>query len=251
MRELAKPIAALLAALCLFLGGCAFFQPAWRFETQTRRMAYEQSYANNGTLLAFVDYELPRLTLEHDALAHSDEPPEEMAASRDAFNAEMDRFYAGLPAVGGLRAMAASDRAASEAAGFAFRGAYLCRVSPESVYRTQRLLSVCARGEEYTGGAHALPFAKVWNFDLERGEFLVWGDLTDRPDELRAKLAEAAGVADLEGAQVYFTGDGAHIVFSVYQIAPFSEGMPEFTVPYEALAPYWNARGRELLKKEG
>lgn len=251
MREREKLIAALLAALCLILGGCAFFEPAWHFETETRRMAYEQSYASDGTLLALVDYELPRLMLEHDALAHSDEPPEEMAAVRDAFNAGMEQFYAGLPELGELRAMAVDDKAVSEATGFALRGAYFCRLSPESVYRTQRLLSVCARGEEYTGGAHVLPFAAVWNFDLGRGEFLVWGDLTDRPDDLSAKLAEEAGVADLEGAQVYFAGDGAHIVFSVYQIAPFSEGMPEFTVPYETLAPYWNARGRELLQKEG
>ena len=250
MKERRNLIAA-LAALCLVLGGCALFKPAWYFETQTRRMAYEQSYAKDGTPLAIVDYELPRLTLAHDTLAHSDEPPEEMAAARDVFNAEMERFYVELPTLSELRSMAADDKTISEKAGFALRGAYLCRVSPESVYQTRRLLSVCARGETYTGGAHALPFAAVWNFDLERGEFLVWGDMTDRPDELGAKLAEEVGVEDLEGAQVYFAGDGAHIVFSVYQIAPFSEGTPEFTVPYETLAPYWNARGRELLKKEG
>ena len=247
MRERGNLIAA-LTALCLVLGGCALFKPAWHFETETRRMAYEQSYANDGTLLALVDYELPRLTLDHDSLAHSDEPPEAMAAVRDAFNAGMEGFYAGLPTVSELRAMAADDKRLSEAAGFALRGAYFCRLSPESVYQTQGLLSVCARGEEYAGGAHALPFAVAWNFDLSRGEFFVWGDLTDRPDDLRAKLMEEAGVADLEGAQVYFAGDGAHIVFSVYQIAPFSEGMPEFTVPYETLAPYWNARGRTLLQ---
>ena len=239
---------AALAALCLALGGCAFFAPAWHFETETRRMAYEQSYANDGSLLAVVDYELPRLTLAHDALAHSDEPPEEMAAARDAFNAGMERFYVGLPALSELRVMAADDKAISEATGFTLRGAYFSRLSPESVYRTRRLLSVCARGEEYTGGAHATPFAVVWNFDLERGEFLVWSDFTDQADVLRAKLAEEAGAADLEGAQVYFAGDGAHIVFSVYQIAPFSEGTPEFTVPYKTLAPYWNARGLELLQ---
>ena len=240
---------AALAALCLVLGGCALFTPAWHFETEIRRVTYEQSYANDGTPLAVVDYELPRLTLAHDALAHSAEPPEEMAAARDTFNDAMERFSAGLPTIGELRAMAASGKTLTERAGFAFRGAYLCRVSPESFYQTQRLLSVCARGEEYTGGAHTLPFAVVWNYDLERGEFLLWGDFTDRPDDLRAKLIEETGAADLEGAQVYFAGDGAHIVFSVYQIAPFSEGTPEFIVSYETLAPYWNARGRELLKK--
>ena len=250
MRERVNIIAA-LAALCLALGGCAFFKPAWHFETQTRRVAYEQGYAGDGTLLAVVDHELPRLTIAHDALAHSDEPPEEMAAARDAFNAEMERFSAGLPALGGLRTMASDDKAISEAAGFVFRGAYLSRLSPESVYQTERLLSVCARGVEYTGGAHALPYAVAWNFDLTRGEFFAWGDLTDRPDELCAKLAEGTGSADLEGAQVYFAPDGAHVVFSVYQIAPFSEGTPEYTVSYEELAPYWNARGRELLQKEG
>ena len=249
MRERGKLIAA-LTALCLILAGCALFSPAWHFEAEIRRMTYEQSYANDGTLLAVVDYELPRLTLAHDALAHSDEPPEEMAAVRDAFNAEMERFYGGLPALAELRAMAAYAKAVSET-GFALHGAYLSRLSPESVYRTRRLLSVCARGEEYTGGAHALPFAVVWNFDLTRGEFLVWGDFTDRPEDLRAKLMEETGAADLEGAQVYFTEDGAHVLFPVYQIAPFSAGMPEFTVPYETLAPYWNALGRELLQKEG
>ncbi len=260
-------LTALFTALCLVLSGCALLKPAWHFEVETRRVAFDRSYAKDGTLLAGVDYELPHLKLEHDALAHSNEPPEAMAAARDAFNDEMERYLRELPALGVLRTMAADGKMLSERSGFDFSGAYLAQLSVSNVYRTQRLVSVCVRGEEQTGGAHPTPCAVAWNYDLKTARFLVWGELTDRPDEFREKLAEEIG-AQLEAsggserffpdwmerlgnAQAFFAENGLHLVFPVYEAAPFSEGTPEFTVPYEGLSPYWNAYGRELLKKDG
>lgn len=259
----------LLAAACAAVSGCALLKPAWRFEVKTKRMAYEQTHAKDGTLLATVDVKLPQLVITHDALAHSAEPPAAMTTARDVFNAEMERFHDGIPALSKLRTAASDDRSAAEKGGFAFREGYRVRLRPESVYQTRYLLSVCVRGEEYTGGAHPMPCAAVWNFDLEGGRFLTLGDMTDRVDDLRALLAKeiaeqigtsgdashyfadyAARTETLEGAQLYFAEDGLHVLFSVYQIAPFSEGEPEFVVSYAALKPYWNAYGRELLTRE-
>lgn len=264
-RNARKNRIALFAAFCLVFSGCALLKPAWHFEVQTRRAAFDRSYAKDGTLLAGVDYELPYLTLEHDALAHSAEPPTEMASARDAFNDEMERYLRELPALRALRTMAADDKTLSERGGFSLQSAYLARLSVESVYQTQRLVSVCLRGEEQTGGAHPTPCAVTWNYDLKGARFLVWGDLTDRPAALREKLTEevaaqlaASGRAErffpeweerLADAQAYFAEDGLHLVFSTYEIAPFSEGTPEFVIAYETLAPYWNAYGRELLKE--
>lgn len=260
----------LLLAACALLAGCALLKPAWHFETETRRAVRDETSASDGTTLAEINVKLLYLTLEHDGLAHSAEPPAAMTRARDAFNDEMDRFAAELPTLRELRNAAASEKTLSEAGGFAFPGSYTVELKPESVYLTQRLLSVRVGGEADTGGAHPLPCATVWNFDLESGRFFAWSELTDRPDELRARLAEeiaaqleasgaaeryfpdaAARIASLEGAQVYFAEDGVRVAFSVYQIAPFSEGAPEFTVPYEALDACWNKRGREVLKKEG
>lgn len=263
------PLCALLF-LCALLASCALLRPAWHYELETRRAARDTAFANDGTELAEIDVKLPYLTVEHDGLPHSKEPPEDMTRVRDAFNAEMDRFAAALPTLRALRASAADERAVTERAGFAFPGGYSVRLEPESVYLTQRLVSVRVGGEAYTGGAHPLPCAAAWNYDLENGRFFAWSELTDRPDELRERLAGeidaqlaasgakeryfadlAARVRSLEGAQVYFAEDGVRVAFSAYQLAPFSEGAPEFTVSYEALAPYWNARGQKMLKKEG
>ncbi len=260
----------LLLVLCFALAGCALLKPAWHFETETRRTARDEAFASDGTLLAEINVKLPYLTIEHDGLAHSAEPPAAMTGACDAFNAEMDRFAEELPPLRELRSAAASEKSLLEADGFVLPGAYSVEMRPESVYLTQRLLSVRVGGEAYAGGAHPLPCAAAWNYDLQDARFFAWSELTDRPDELRARLAEeivaqlkasgkaercfsdyAARIASLEGAQVYFAEEGVRVAFSTYQIAPFSEGTPEFTVSYEALDGCWNKHGREVLKKEG
>lgn len=253
----------ILSALCLTLSGCAPREAAWSFSLETWHDADDYT-ARDGTMLAWYVYELPRLTLTCDLPGA--EPPTEMAAARDVFNAEIAHRRALLrEEYHELEQLAIGTYIDNGAEGFEPLGQSLAVTQS---YRTARLLSVRADGFSDWGGAHPVAFAAAWNFDLEGGAFVTWRNLTDRPDALRAALASeiltqieteqarcfpdcAARVEALEGADVYFSEDGVHIVFSAYTIAPYASGLPEFTVPYQTLAPYWNEYGGKLLKTAG
>ncbi len=252
-----------LLALCALLSGCAARRVEWRFAVETARAARDEAYARDGTLLASVDYELPRLALAGENAAPGAAPPEELAAVRDTFNAEMERFFEGLPTLRELRVAAADDRELLRRVGADSFSGYESRLAVAETWRTERLVSVCVRGAERTGGVHTIPYAAAWSFDLRDGRFLMWSDLTDRPDALRRALANeilaqigtpaeayypdyADDVRALEGACVWFGGDGVRVAFSAYQL---SSDERTFTVPYARVAECWNAYGRELLEK--
>lgn len=255
--------AAALLALCLTLAGCALRAPAWQFTLETRRDADDYT-ARDGTMLSWYAYELPRLTVEGGRPGA--EPPAEMTAACEAFNAEIARCRTLLgEEYHALEQLAIGTYIDNGAAGFQMTGQRFAIVESR---QTDRLLCVRADGCNDWGGAHPVEFTVVWNFDLASGAFVTWRDLTDRPDALRAVLASemfaqigedaeryfpncAARVETLEGAELYFAADGVYVVFQPYTIAPYAAGLPQFTVPWEKLAPYWNEYGKELLKPAG
>ncbi len=252
----------LLLALVLTLSGC--HRGTWRLELETRRDA-DDAWAQDGTMLSWYTYELPRLAAVPADGARG-EPPEELSAACDAFNDEIEYWRAQL--------LAEYDEMEQHArAAFPERGIYGFTSLGESVeltqsWRTPRLLSVRADGlADWGGAARPVPFAAAWSFDLAEGCFVSWEEMTDRPDALRKVFADAvlariaaspeayypdcaAAVEALEGAALYFAADGVRLIFDTCVIAPRGEKLPEFTVPYETLAPYWNDYGRALLKEE-
>ena len=264
MRRLLALLLALILALPLT--GCAR-KASWRFELDLRRDADDYT-ARDGTLLSWYGWELPYLLLLSDDAAPGDEPPEELAAVRDAFNAETEACReALLREYHELEQLAVGDYVANGAARFVPTGSH---VEIAEAYRTARLQSVRADGYADRGGAYPWRFVRAWSFDLETGKIVAWYDLNDDPDALRAAIAaeitrqiRAQGmdagfydgweetVGQLEGCEICMGADALTVIFGEQMLGPRAAGMPEFAIPYDAIARYWNGYGRELMKKEG
>lgn len=262
MNEKRPALWLLVPLAALLLCSCAK-KSVWRFALETRRDADDRT-ARDGTLLSWYSYELPRLTLVCES--GSGEPPAELAAVCEAFNAESEQRHGAL--LDGYREMEQLAIAAYPGGGAEF-AALGERVEITETWQTEFLLSVRADGWADWGGAHPVSFLSAWSFDLTAGKPVAWYELTDCPDALRAAIARAilgqidlsdgwfsdcaARVEALRGAELYFMGDGLRAAFPSCALAPRAKGAQTFTVSYETLAPYLNARGRLLLpgKSEG
>ena len=94
------------------------------------------------------------------------------------------------------------------------------------------------------------------NFDPQTGQLLHLDDHIKNPSGF-VKLAEKyfnlelQESSDEEGFDDYFFGEGFHLpanigfsddgvilLYNVYEIAPYSEGVIEFTIPFEEALPY-------------
>lgn len=114
------------------------------------------------------------------------------------------------------------------------------------------VLSVRMEYFQYTGGAHPTTYVGTYNFDLKDGKNLKldeifndngkkeYKDLID--NQIRSVISqnpekyfadEFKGVG--ENTQYYLTKDGVKIAFQLYEIAPYSSGLPEFEVPYSTI----------------
>lgn len=112
------------------------------------------------------------------------------------------------------------------------------------------VLSIRMVFTQFTGGAHPMTYMKSYNFDLKSGNILkleeifndngkrVYKEIID--NEIKDKINgnpdnyfidEFKGVN--ENTQYYLTKDGVVVFFQLYELAPYSAGIPEFKIPYE------------------
>ena len=123
--------------------------------------------------------------------------------------------------------------------------------------------SVVADMEQYTGGAHGMPYRIGYNFDPMTGEqvaiadlfqegadpwALLGEDITRQITLLQERYSETGGdtgylpyneYAGLsEPHEWYVTDEGITVIFQAYEIGPYAMGLPEFTVPWWRLADY-------------
>lgn len=124
-------------------------------------------------------------------------------------------------------------------------------------YIDDLLVSIQADGYEYSGGAHGTPFRNHFILNRKTGKQLKLSDIVNNPiEELQSKvgtafrqLAEKTNFAfespeDLEhtvsdsisyDSDFYLTPEGIVFYYSPYAIAPYAEGFPEVTIPYNDL----------------
>ena len=99
----------------------------------------------------------------------------------------------------------------------------------------------------FTGGAHPMTFIKEYNFDLSSGNVLKLSDIFNKDETynmvidnfIRDKFKENPEnyfVDEFKGVtkdtEYYLTKDNLVIFFQLYEIAPYSAGIPEFKIPY-------------------
>lgn len=108
------------------------------------------------------------------------------------------------------------------------------------------LLSIAAVNYVYTGGAHGMTYYQYINIDLTNGRSIGFGDIFDTDAEIERAAAaiaeqiweqrdlffESTFSADqfLEDQGFYLTENHAVICFGLYELAPYSSGIPEFAV---------------------
>ncbi len=127
----------------------------------------------------------------------------------------------------------------------------------ETKHLSDRLLAILVSGGEYTGGAHGNPIYYSLLVDPKTGRKVNVADLfasgTDylallsklSEEQLRPRLKElntdgkwmAEGTAaKAENFQVIWPGDsGLYVLFTPYQVAPYSSGAPQIVIPYSKL----------------
>ena len=115
----------------------------------------------------------------------------------------------------------------------------------EVTYTQQNLLSVLTTASEWTGGAHPLSYRVGSVYDISTGDELTLKDLlgenykemvnTAIQNQLPQKgynfFEEFTGIAEDPG--FYLTEKGIVIYFALYEYAPYSDGFPEFTIPFQ------------------
>lgn len=111
------------------------------------------------------------------------------------------------------------------------------------------VLSIRMVFSQFTGGAHPMTYMKSYNFDLKTGNILKIGDIFNNDgkkvykeivdNEIKSKINENPDnyfVDEFKGinenTQYYLTKDGVVIFFQLYELAPYSSGIPEFKIPY-------------------
>lgn len=130
---------------------------------------------------------------------------------------------------------------------------YYSALSAEMVRQKGALVLIQVNSEDYTGGAHGMPYTGYLNYDRHRNQKLSLDDVVI--DGQRSALVEklkathtawlnqnGSNNADYLGTWPFvetdnfaLTANGLVFKYQAYAIAPYSEGQPELLIPYPAL----------------
>jgi len=141
----------------------------------------------------------------------------------------------------------------SKSQGFPFHSFELVETF-EPTYCRKPMISLFYDIYEFTGGAHGNTVRKVNTWDMERGIIVPLGALFERDYDYKsvilkyisseARRRQAAGMANYfdnldENIKKYFdpnnyylTEEGLAIFYPLYTIAPYSDGIQVFIIPY-------------------
>jgi len=129
-------------------------------------------------------------------------------------------------------------------------------IDGEVTYQSPALTCIAINSYLNTGGAHGNMTISFLNFNSQTGQLLRLDEhIKNKTDFI--KLAEKylniilQESSNENGFDNYFFGkdfhlpenigfsdDGVILLYNVYEIAPYSEGIIEFTIPYEEALPY-------------
>lgn len=114
------------------------------------------------------------------------------------------------------------------------------------------ILSIKMKYVQFTGGAHPMTHVRGFNFDLKTGNDLkleeIFNDkgkkeyidlinkeimnvINKNPDNYFVEEFKGIG----NNTEYYLTKDGLNVFFQLYEIAPYSAGIPEFLIPYSKI----------------
>lgn len=122
-------------------------------------------------------------------------------------------------------------------------------------YNKNNILSIPLTMYEFTGGAHGLTNIKSFNYDLVKEKELKLEDLFKANSNYKEVINNHIKEEISKQPEIYFQGqdgfssikdnqdfyisdEGIVIYFSLYDIAPYSSGIPMFTITWDEIIDY-------------
>ncbi len=135
---------------------------------------------------------------------------------------------------------------------------------------TKDVITVATSDYSYTGGAHGMHGTGYQNIDKRSGTLIKEGqffkpDYTDKlavliqdeierrnnikPENEEEAIPLLEDVKDVKpNGNFYFTKDGVVYAYNIYEIAPYSQGIVEITIPYERITPLVNNQYLQIIE---
>lgn len=123
-------------------------------------------------------------------------------------------------------------------------------IDGEVIYQSDEIISVSISSYINTGGAHGLFHISFLNFNAETGKRIPNGNLFNDITAFK-KMAKAYFDSSIKDPSTLFekdnftlpvnigyTEEGLILAYNVYEIAPYSTGLIDFTIPYEEADDY-------------
>lgn len=212
-------------------------------------------------ILAYYNYQIILLTLSNeDAVSPAD--AESAERNLEAFNNKMHTIHSELAEQGAAMANDAADLYNESGSLTEY---YEDGVTMDAAFCGD-IISVCLHRYTWTGGAHPNRYTSSYLFDLSAGQFIDPTQLAEDPEAFRAGAAalllekaaahenheefwedHAAVIDRWNEGTVQFSEEGMRVVYSPYEIGPYSIGETEFLLNWDELAPLLGESGLARL----
>ncbi|MFH6767534.1 DUF3298 and DUF4163 domain-containing protein [Gaetbulibacter aquiaggeris] len=128
-------------------------------------------------------------------------------------------------------------------------------IDGEVIYQSDEIISVSISSYVNTGGAHGIFHISFLNFSAETGKRIPNGNLFNDITAFKnmAKTYFDTSIKDKSTlfekdnftlpVNIGYTEDGLILAYNVYEIAPYSTGLIDFTIPYEEADDYLVFKG--------
>ncbi|HHT7235796.1 MULTISPECIES: DUF3298 and DUF4163 domain-containing protein [Bacillus] len=141
---------------------------------------------------------------------------------------------------------------------------YVANVDYKVPLNKPPFLSLYVNYYQYTGGAHGLYTWKANTFDLNERKLLHLDDLFQQEDKYKEIIRTEIVGQIKQNESIYFPDavekvtsakkfhyfletDNLVIYFPLYEIAPYSSGIPQFRIPYTLLRDYLKPSYQNIL----
>ncbi|MFJ8456794.1 MULTISPECIES: DUF3298 and DUF4163 domain-containing protein [Bacillus cereus group] len=141
---------------------------------------------------------------------------------------------------------------------------YVANVDYKVALNKPPFLSLYVNYYQYTGGAHGLYTWKANTFDLNEKKLLHLDDLFQQEDKYKEIIRTEIVRQIKQNESIYFPDaaekvmsakkfhyflepDNLVIYFPLYEIAPYSSGIPQFRIPYTLLRDYLKSSYQNIL----
>ncbi|WP_373599295.1 DUF3298 and DUF4163 domain-containing protein [Paraclostridium bifermentans] len=118
------------------------------------------------------------------------------------------------------------------------------------IYNKDNIVSIPITMYEFTGGAHGFTTLKSFNYDIKNGVEIKLGDLFSEDCNYTEIINGYIAKEISKDKSIYFTGeegfkgisdnqnfyieeDGVVVYFGLYEIAPYSSGIPKFKISWD------------------